>query len=141
MNLLKNFLQEDRVQKALEADDLNMVYQLYHECFGRRAAYTPLTEFLLSYNINPLDYMDFIPSYFLYDSDITTLKIPTTIKGIDSFSICRCGELLSIEMPSSITFIGTNAIVGSPNLIIKCEKYSYAHRWCLDTAKKFEIIN
>lgn len=140
MYSIKDFMKEPKVQEALEEENIDEIYTLHMDEFGSNAVFTQLTEFFLRCNINPLDYMNYIPKYFLYDSDITELKLSNTVNGIGTFAILKCPNLNKLYIPSSVTFIGSNAIVDCPNLVIECEKGSYTHKWCLDTGRKFNLI-
>lgn len=70
-----------------------------------------LTELLYAANINPLDYMDEIPDFFFYKSDIESFNIPKHIKKIGDDAFNNCKNLKNIFIPNSITSIGVSAFM------------------------------
>ena len=136
---IKDFLKQTDVQEALQQEDLRSVFDMFRKINGKNSL-TLLTEFFYEHNIDPLEYMYTIPNYMFSDLDITSLSIPPTITGIDSFAILRCEELEILRIPSSVVFIGNNAIVGCPKVTIECEADSTIHNWCIMTGRKFKII-
>ena len=64
--------------------------------------------------LDPLKYLDNIPSYFLYNVDATDLnisdfKIPTNIKLIYNNVFENCRGITNIEIPDSVTACGQYA--------------------------------
>lgn len=58
--------------------------------------------------INPLDYLDNVPENFLFDSDVTSIKIPSNITEISMHSFAY-SNVESIKIPNSVTYMGINA--------------------------------
>ena len=63
------------------------------------------TALLLKNNINPLEYMDYIPEYFTFDLDIESFAIPNNITHIGNYAFQYSG-LKSIHIPKSVINIG-----------------------------------
>ena len=69
-----------------------------------------VTEALLIAGINPLEGLNYIPDYFLYDSENTTqFDIPEGINEICSAAFAYCNNLTDINMPNTVTQIGDHA--------------------------------
>lgn len=79
-------------------DDIDSIYL--------KAAFTAL---LLKNNINPLVYMNKMPSCFAYELDIKEFVIPNNITNIPYGAFEGCNNLTNITIPGSITIIDSNA--------------------------------
>lgn len=75
-----------------------------------------LTETLLNAGIDPLDYLDYIPDFFLADLDIKTFSIPGHIRGIGNMAFAGCYHLVEVDIPNSVTSIGNSAFLNCRNL-------------------------
>jgi hypothetical protein len=53
-------------------------------------------------------------SAFLWDTFLTTVKLPSGIQTIGSMAFCGCSALKSISMPAKLKFIGSSAFYGCP---------------------------
>ena len=49
----------------------------------------------------------------------------------------NCSNLERIEIPSSVTYIGANALKGCPNVVIFGQKGSYAEKYAKENNIKF----
>ena len=87
-----------------------------------------LTEVLYAAGLNPLLYMNSIPSFFLYNSQISEFNIPNNIKLIHRFVITE-SNITEIIVPSAIKKIESNAFNGASNLkSVIFQKSSELHR-------------
>lgn len=69
-----------------------------------------VTDALLAAGINPLEGLDYVPDYFLYDSkNITKFDIPDGIDEIASAAFAYCSNLTDVSMPNTVTKIGDRA--------------------------------
>jgi hypothetical protein len=89
-------------------------YLIQHKSFGQ--LYEEIEESLVPqftdfcYNVLNLDvlkYMNYIPKYFLGDSDITDFTIPNTITSIGEGAFYDCNSLKNIGIPNSVKSIGS----------------------------------
>ena len=71
-----------------------------------------LTELLLKADINPLQYMHIIPSYFLLKSKISSINIPNTITTIMSEAFFNA-DIRRLVIPSSVKNIQKSAFYKS----------------------------
>ena len=72
---------------------------------------------ILEAGINPLDYLDYVPSHYLYGSNISgTFKIPNRIKSIGKHAFYVCASLTSITIPDSVMRIGESAFYNCSSL-------------------------
>lgn len=74
-----------------------------------------LTELLLKNKINPLKYMDYVPAYFLYESNLKISDIPTmpsNIKFFESRAFCGYKGLESITIPEGAPMVNDNTFAG-----------------------------
>lgn len=113
---LKKYLKE-----YIALVDEEMYDELYSNCSNWDRA--ELTEFLLSCNIKPDEYMKSLPEYYLAKSNVHSYHISSTINVIGGGAFLDCPELKSIYIPESVTNIKdyafyhctelTSAIIGN----------------------------
>lgn len=103
---LKMLLSESEIQEALQKSDFNTLYRELQE----KVSYSGVGEFtqlLVNLNIDPLNYLDYIPNSFLTSTSIKKINIPDHITSIDEFAFAHCGSLTSITIPNSVTSISS----------------------------------
>ena len=114
---LKKFLERTDIQEALASYNFKYIYDKLRETFSIASSATcEFTELMLSVGYNPLNYMTYVPKYFLYNSDIKEFKIPDHIKSIGDYAFGECSNLISITIPNSVTSIGEFAFSSCSNL-------------------------
>ena len=102
---LMNFLSEPDVQQALQKSNFDAIYRRIHTEFAGE-----FTQLINSLNIDPLDYLNYIPEYFLaHTTTIKSITIPSHINKIGSYAFEECIRLTSITIPDSVTSIGSGA--------------------------------
>ena len=131
MYTLNDFLKETDIQKALSENNLDYVYHMYSRKWGKAAPPTPLTEFLLNNNINPLDYMSKIFPYMYYKLKIRTIEIPEWIDTIDDFAFLGCNQLEKVICRHPINSLGKGIFSGCYNLTVYCNEDSSLADYCL----------
>ncbi len=75
---------------------------------------------------------------------ITEVTVPDTVKTIGDYAFAYCTTLTNVKIPSSVTSIGKNAFAYSNNIVVECEKGSYAEKYAKDNdipVKYFNLKN
>ena len=122
---LKRFLSEPDIQQALQKSDFSMIYEKVHIQLA-----SDFTQLMNSLNIDPLEHLNYIPNYFLADTTIKSITIPTYIKRIGSAAFQNCVHLAHITIPDSVIDIGTEAFAyckGLTSIIIPDSVISISH--------------
>ena len=115
---LKKFLSKPEVQEALKDFNIESLYNLYVVYIRDNWVGDPsiLTQLLNTLNIDPLNYLDYIPDYFLRQSEIKSIIIPSYIKSIRRDAFASCSSLTSVTIPDSVTSIGEAAFCDCSSL-------------------------
>ena len=136
---LKEFLNQEDIQEALASYNFKYIYEQLDKLSNQWEYIPKFTELMLSVGYNPLDYMDYVPSYFLYDSSIkeftipnhiarigvaafkgcinlTNITIPDKVTSILKYAFSGCSSLISVTIPNSVTSIKWNAFSGCSSL-------------------------
>lgn len=103
---LKRLLSDFKIQEALRKSDFNTLYRELQE----KVPYSGVGEFtqlLVNLNIDPLNYLDYIPNSFLTSTSIKKINIPDHITSIGEFAFAHCGSLTSITIPNNVTSISS----------------------------------
>lgn len=117
-NELKKFLERTDIQEALQNYDFKYIYEIIPEQHLLSAPQlAEFTELMLSLNYNPLNYMDYVPSHFLYWSKITTITIPEGINQIKKSAFFKCDQLETIVLPEGVEDIDNSAFEYCINLV------------------------
>lgn len=135
-------LTQDFIEKYIDLIDKNDFDELFYKCIDEGNDIISLREALEEAEIEPLDYIDYIPdSYFLGCQYLIEIVLPNNIQSIhaDAFHYCDslekitlsknlcdigerslsyCGSLKYIELPKNLEFIHSNAFEASK--IQKC---------------------
>lgn len=67
-----------------------------------------ISQIFLNSGINPLNYLDKVPKYFLYGAEISSVGIPNNIKKIEANAFLD-SDIVKIEVPDSVTEIDDEA--------------------------------
>lgn len=91
----KDFLLQPETQKQLNTYDIKGIYDKLNLS---KVKYIGLfTQLLYSIDINPLDYLEYIPYFFLDSASLVTIKIPNNIKSINNYAFYNCSKLGNIK--------------------------------------------
>lgn len=131
------------IESNIELIDENNFSKLYiTAAYNSRPTFVSnITEFLLSANIDPLVYMDFIPKLYLWHTSTEHFTIPSYIRKIenDAFGFTN---LSHITIPSSVISIGVNAFCSCRQLkgVIIEEGVKRIEDYCFSTCFNIEKI-
>ena len=114
---LKEFLNQEDIQEALASYNFKYIYEQLDKLSNQWEYIPKFTELMLSVGYNPLDYMDYVPDFFLYDSSIKEFTIPNHIARIDVAAFKGCINLTNITIPDKVTSILKYAFSGCSSLI------------------------
>lgn len=98
---LKKFIFKPEVQEALQKSDFGTLYKTLPYVLA-----SEFTGLLNSLNINPLDYLDYVPIRFLANTSVKYIHIPDHISSISNYAFFGCSMLTRITIPNSVTSIG-----------------------------------
>ena len=107
---IKDFLSDPANQKLFRTNNLTALY------IKARSNSHYLTELLISSDIDPLDYLDHIPQYFVAYTEIKSIDIPKHIKEIRSYAFSDCTLLTNVTIPDSVIDISDYAFPYCVNL-------------------------
>ena len=105
---LKDFLFLPNIKKLLEDYNFTVLYRASYNYLDMTQRHI-LTEVLCTLGIDPLIYLDYIPTYFLAYSKIKSINISSRIMSISQSAFERCSGLTSVTIPNSVTSIGNSA--------------------------------
>lgn len=100
---LKQFIEENI--DLISGNEFNDVYNKIKSYRFTRL----FTEAMLEAEINPLNYMEAVPSRYLYASDIQHFDIPVGIVVIKKYAFAGCSEVDEITIPEGVIEIGEGA--------------------------------
>ena len=112
---LKDFLNRSKIQDLINDNKWSEVYKYYWEEF-KPIIKNELTLLLFAIDINPLDYMDYIPKLYLAGIEITKFTIPQHIRSIGSGAFSNCHNLVHINIPNNVIYIEDGVFTGCDSL-------------------------
>ena len=122
-----HYLIKEIIEAYIEDIDNNEFKDLYNtlnEYITHEQLVPLLTEALLTCGINPLDHLEYVPEYYMYDTD--KLKTLSLREGIKSIGVGAFGEISSlnfVRLPASCKHVAAYAFANCYNLkkvIIDC---------------------
>ena len=125
---LKTFLSKPEVQEALQKADFSTLYKKLPLDFVN-----DFTQLMASLNIDPLNYLEYIPKSFLAFTSIEHLDIPKHITRISDYAFRNCHELTDIVIPNQVKRIGNWAFsncrkltsIAIPNSVKSIGNYAF----------------
>ena len=113
---LKSFLNDPQTQYLINNNKWEEVYIKLQETVSLKYS-GEFTRLLLASEIDPLEYINYIPDFYLWDSeDITNFKIPSNITNIGIKAFAYCESLTNIIIPNSVTNICRGVFEGCSSL-------------------------
>ena len=93
----------------INENNFTKVYEDAYNLVDDASSIGKLTEIFLAAGLEPLEYMQAVPDYYLCLSDISSVTIPNTVTSIGMNAFYDCKKLTSITIPDSVTSINANA--------------------------------
>ena len=93
----------------INENNFTKVYEDAYNFVDDASSIGKLTEIFLDAGLEPLEYMQAVPDYYLCLSDISSVTIPNTVTSIGMNAFYDCKKLTSITIPDSVTSINANA--------------------------------
>lgn len=112
---LKKFI--EKYINYIENDDFGFLYE-YATKQDHLEAYhiSAFTEIMYDAEIDPLKYLQYIPSNFLYESDIEKFEIPEHVDTIQYSAFDSCDKLKHIKLHENIKFVDEYAFYSCDQL-------------------------
>lgn len=77
---------------------------------------------------------------FYYNDTVTSVTLPESIESIAWGTFYGCDELRSVNIPKTVTEIGSYVFDGCFDLVISCEKDSYAEEYAIEEGIQYKLI-
>lgn len=125
----KRFFADNEVQTALNKCDLDVVYLLWNHDSRE------LTSYLRSCDIEPLDYLTFVPAYYDHGNEfIKKIIIPENIIRVSYAAFADCINLVSITLPATLESISSSVFCRTPikDIVYEGSKYDFCTKLELD---------
>lgn len=114
---LKAYLSSSKIKNAVDLHNFKYIYEdMMHKDELTTTDIRDFTKLLLKLGVNPLDYMNYVPSYFLSSNDITEFTIPDGITHIGEEAFYGCTALTTINIPDSVVEIHNSAFMNCTKL-------------------------
>lgn len=69
---------------------------------------------------------------FADNSTVTSVKMKAPMSAIGDHAFANCEHLTDVYIPDSVSSISDTAFLGSENIVIRCEKDSFAYAYALE---------
>ncbi len=74
---------------------------------------------------------------FLGSEGLTQLRIPYTVRRIESLAFSECGDLERVFLPETVEYIGKDAFSASDAVTVYVCEGSYAEQYCIDNGVNY----
>lgn len=105
-NFKKHFIRDNK--EDIEKNNWERFYSNLSAEADSRYQISDMTAMLMQANINPLNYLESVPVYYLYKQDIDKIFLPENIKAIKYYAFGQCRKLNHINL-ENIDLIGSKA--------------------------------
>lgn len=115
-NRIKEIIKDPKMQFLIDNNKWKEIYtklRVYPYDDGDIGKFTQLLQLI---DINPLNYMDYIPSSYLSKTNITNFDIPSHVRVIGNNAFRECYKLQNIIIPDNVVTIGFQAFENCKSL-------------------------
>ena len=116
---IKDFLLQESTEELLEDNDFEGLYdELSNVVVSENypELVSQMTQILYAAGMDPLQYLNDIPAFFLTQSDIESFDVPNHIQTIDEYAFSDCLKLTNVEIGKGVTDIHEYAFAGCMRL-------------------------
>ena len=106
--ITQQFLNDNEIQDLINQYKFKEVYDIARKK-GSSTITSDLSRLCLESNINPLNYMENVPTGFLNTMNVDSFDIPDHIKTIDGWAFDECTRLSNVKFPKNLSIIGPSA--------------------------------
>ena len=82
-----------------------------------------------------------VSAYAFMNTGLTSVTLPSTCTTVENNAFLNCSSLKSVTIPSGVTAIGGEAFSGCENLVIYCEKGSYALTYAKENGVDYVVTD
>lgn len=111
----------DNVKKFIE-DNIDLIEENNFKLLFNRAVHLEprhigeLSKVLEDAQIYPLNYLDYVPAYYMFGTDIEIFAPKPGINYISQGAFRYCDNLISVDLPEGVEYIHTHAFEDCPNI-------------------------
>jgi hypothetical protein len=113
----------NKYEKLIDSDSWDIIYDpqdsrsVYVCFFDYKSERVPeFTTIMLDAGIDPLESLDYVPSWYQHQQDIKYVNIPNHIKRVGYCAYRNCEGLYRVTLPNSVKHIEERAFYGCTNL-------------------------
>lgn len=113
---VEKILKKPEIQEAINNNDFAYIYDYISKGNLPMESAKEFTKIFILAHLDPIKYMDKIPTGFFYEATLSTYTIPNNIKKIEEYAFMACNYLKSLYIPGSVERIESSSFFLCPNL-------------------------
>ena len=113
---VEKILKKPEIQEAINNNDFAYIYDYISKGNLPMESAKEFTKIFILAHLDPIKYMDKIPTGFFYEATLSTYTIPNNIKKIEEYAFMACEDLKSLYIPRSVERIESSSFFLCSNL-------------------------
>lgn len=113
---VEKILKKPEIQEAINNNNFAYIYDLISKGNLSIESAKELTNIFILTHLDPIKYMDKIPTCFFYGATLSTYTIPNNIKKVEKYAFIACEDLKSLYIPRSVERIESSSFFLCSNL-------------------------